>query len=148
PTVVRLRPKYPSKRSPRFLRFQSHCGAIATPLKSNFTTLDLTFQSHCGAIATRTPSNYQLYNRLFQSHCGAIATEQEEEQAFETYQSFNPTVVRLRLGGVQSTRTSTTPFQSHCGAIATITIRPEVGVAGQFQSHCGAIATCLTYNTF
>ena len=52
PTVVRLRPAAKVCPDKPQVRFQSHCGAIATFFSQFEGELFMTFQSHCGAIAT------------------------------------------------------------------------------------------------
>ena len=56
-------------------------------------------------------------------------------------QSFNPTMVRLRLGPGHWQTSAPPPFQSHYGAIATEEVRRARKAALAFQSHYGAIAT-------
>ncbi len=59
---------------------------------------------------------------------------------------FNPTVVRLGLGGRRPPGSLGLAFQSHCGAIGTRASAARYPPPADFQSHCGAIGTPLLTN--
>ncbi len=73
--MVRLRPRLKELQADYPKLFQSHYGAIATPLWHNLWKPNGQFQSHYGAIATNvSPTNFTQKALPFQSHYGAIAT--------------------------------------------------------------------------
>jgi len=74
PTMVRLLQTSPSIRCRSWALFQSHNGAIATPIPVSECRYRIMFQSHNGAIATWRLRSWVDEVFEFQSHNGAIAT--------------------------------------------------------------------------
>ncbi len=119
-------------------RFQSHAGSIeASFLKASIHLLRQ-FQSHAGSIEAMEPVRQRIASRLFQSHAGSIEGpfDRLKDRRADSFNptlvrlrlcgtckrsmaahSFNPTLVRLRQAGEEDDEMSLARFQSHAGSI-------------------------------
>ncbi|MCS7252396.1 MAG: hypothetical protein NZ572_08295 [Thermoflexus sp.] len=75
------------------------------------------FQSHAGSIEGLDRSGHGLAGSEFQSHAGSIEGDSVSDAGSNSYQGFNPTLVRLRAGPARWHPGASPEFQSHAGSI-------------------------------
>ena len=140
--MVRLRQVEFFNHSIRFIKFQSHYGAIATRENPESKARRIEFQSHYGAIATFQRALYQAWARFVSIPLWCDCDVYVLALEVLNYRCFNPTMVRLRRTGLrwglQLRRRSFNPTM-----VRLRPLRPnrKLSCTSTFQSHYGAIAT-------
>jgi hypothetical protein len=100
-----------------------------------------TFQSHRGSISTDSCDDRNNDNSRFQSHRGSISTSLACLDRQKAELSFNPTVVRLVPGHLDSSGQDSVCFNPTVVRLVLLTIASATYRDDEFQSHRGSIST-------